>query len=156
VLVVSKIDANVTLEDEAATVALGHRIARTLSVGDAILLSGPLGAGKTVLARAILLALGVPGRIPSPTFTLVQSYETAALTIHHFDLYRISCESELVELGFEDAIEIGAIIVEWPEHAFGQIPDSALKIELRPLDGERRSAHLEGGPGWSDLLKEYR
>nr|TFG55630.1 MAG: tRNA (adenosine(37)-N6)-threonylcarbamoyltransferase complex ATPase subunit type 1 TsaE [Hyphomicrobiales bacterium] len=145
-----------TLEDQEATAALGRRIASALSVGDAVLLSGPLGAGKTVLARAILRALGAEGRIPSPTFTLVQSYETQTLSVHHFDLYRIERESELIELGLDDATETGAIIVEWPEHAFGQIADSALKIEISPLDEDARAVRLSGNARWSDLLKEFQ
>ncbi len=145
-----------TLEDEAATRALGSGIAAVLGAGDAVLLSGPLGAGKTVLARAILKALGVAGRVPSPTFTLVQSYETQNLPVRHFDLYRIERASELIELGLEDALQEGAIIVEWPENAFGQLPDSSLKVELCPLSTETRTAHLTGGERWNDFLESYR
>ena len=145
-----------TLEDEAATRALGSGIAAVLGAGDAVLLSGPLGAGKTVLARAILQALGVAGRVPSPTFTLVQSYETPNLPVRHFDLYRIERASELIELGLEDALQEGAIIVEWPENAFGQLPDSSLKVELCPLSTEARTAHLTGGERWNDFLESYR
>ncbi len=149
-------DTSVTLDDEAATLALGTSIAGVLGAGDAVLLSGPLGAGKTVLARAILQALGVADRVPSPTFTLVQSYETPNLTVRHIDLYRIERANELVELGLEDALEEGAIIVEWPENAFGQLPDSALKVELCPLSTEARTAHLTGGERWSDFLETCR
>ncbi len=149
-------DTSVILDDEAATLALGSSIAGVLCAGDAVLLSGPLGAGKTVLARAILQALGVADRVPSPTFTLVQSYETPNLTVRHIDLYRIERANELVELGLEDALEEGAIIVEWPENAFGQLPDSALKVELCPLSTEARTAHLTGGERWSDFLEAYR
>ena len=155
-MIVSEIFAELTLQDQEATAGLGRRIASVLGIGDAVLLSGPLGAGKTVLARAILQALGVSGRIPSPTFTLVQSYETADFQVHHFDLYRVENESELIELGFDDAVETGVILVEWPEHAFGQVPDSALKIEIRPLDGDARNVRLSGGRRWHDFLEEYR
>lgn len=149
-------DASVTLEDEAATRALGSAIAGALGTGDAVLLFGPLGAGKTVLARAILHALGVSGRVPSPTFTLVQSYETSKLPVRHFDLYRVERESDLFELGLEDAMDEGAIIVEWPENAFGQLPDSALKVELHPSAGEARMARLSGGARWSEFLEQIR
>ena len=149
-------DTSVILDDEAATLALGSSIAGVLGAGDAVLLSGPLGAGKTVLARAILQALGVADRVPSPTFTLVQSYETPNLTVRHIDLYRIERANELIELGLEDALEEGAIIVEWPENAFGQLPDSALKVELCPLSTEARTAHLTGGERWSDFLEACR
>src|SRR5512140_2823863 len=87
------------LDDLAATDALGARIAASLNIGDAVALSGDLGSGKTTLARAILRALGVSEAVPSPTFTLVQSYDTARLTVRHFDLYRIVDSSELDELG---------------------------------------------------------
>jgi tRNA threonylcarbamoyl adenosine modification protein YjeE len=152
----SGIEVGVTLGDEAATQALGTHIAGALGAGDAILLSGPLGAGKTVLARAILRALGVKDRVPSPSFTLVQSYETQKLAVRHFDLFRIERESDLVELGLQDALTEGAIIVEWPEHAFGQMPDSALKIELCPSEKEVRTAHLTGGERWTDILEVCR
>ena len=147
---------SVILSDEAATRALGINIAGVLRAGDAVLLSGPLGAGKTVLARAILRALGITDRVPSPSYTLVQSYETRKLTVRHFDLYRIERESDLIELGLQDALAEGAIIVEWPENAFGQMPDSALKIELCPSEREARTARLTGGNRWTDILEESR
>jgi tRNA threonylcarbamoyl adenosine modification protein YjeE len=152
----SGIDVSVTLSDEAATEALGTGIASALRAGDAVLLSGPLGAGKTVLARAILRALGITDRVPSPSFTLVQSYETRNFTVRHFDLYRIERESDLIELGLQDALSQGAVIVEWPEHAFGQMPDSALKIELCPSEREARTARLTGGDRWTGILEECR
>ena len=147
---------SLSLDDEAATQTLGNKIADVLRPGDAVLLSGPLGAGKTVLARAILRALGITERVPSPSFTLVQIYETCDLIVRHFDLYRIERESELVELGLEEALAEGAIIVEWPEHAFGQMPDSALKIELCPIRGGARTAHLSGSDRWADVLEACR
>jgi len=154
--VVNEIEIIIPLEDQAATIALGTGIAGALGEGDAVLLSGPLGVGKTVLARAILQAMGVTGRVPSPTFSLVQSYETANISVCHVDLYRIERESELIELGLQDALDDGAIIVEWPEHAFGQLPDSALKVKICTLDGEARTARLRGGERWGDFLDAYR
>ena len=141
-----------TLEDEAATAALGARIARILRAGDAVLLSGPPGAGKTALARAILAARGIGGHVPSPTFTLVQTYETPELTVRHFDLYRIEHTSELAELGLEDALDEGAVLVEWPERAADRMPEDALRVELRITGENSREAHLSGAERWSQLM----
>jgi tRNA threonylcarbamoyladenosine biosynthesis protein TsaE len=149
----SGIEVSLTLDDEVATRALGAKIAGSLRTGDSILLSGPLGAGKTVLARAILRALGITERVPSPSFTLVQSYETQDLIVRHFDLYRIERESDLVELGLQEALSEGAVIVEWPENAFGQMPETALKIELCPVTGEVRTVHLKGHDHWAIMLE---
>lgn len=142
-----------SLADETATEALGARIGPELRVGDAVLLSGPLGAGKTALARAILRALGVSGHVPSPTFTLVQSYETPALALRHFDLYRIENEADLRELGLDDALDDGAILVEWPERAAAHFPADALSIELTPAGEAARMAHLSGSARWAALAK---
>src|SRR5689334_508178 len=90
-----------SLADMAATGRLGARIAGGLQRGDAVALEGDLGAGKTTLARAILEALGVTENVPSPTFTLVQTYETPRFPVRHFDLYRVESETELDELGFD-------------------------------------------------------
>lgn len=149
----NRIDWTVKLGDEAATAALGARIAGALSPGDAVLLSGPLGAGKTALARAILRALGVTGHVPSPTFTLVQNYETRGLNVRHFDLYRIARDEDLVELGIEDALDDGAILVEWPERAAALFPDSSLKIALEPGGESLRIAHLSGDERWAAALE---
>ncbi len=136
------------LGDLAATDALGARIAASLRVGDAIALQGELGAGKTTLARAILRALGVKESVPSPTFTLVQSYETTRLTVRHFDLYRIIESSELDELGIDEALDEGAALIEWPERAGSRLPDDALHVALSADDHVRR-AHISGPQHWA-------
>ncbi|HEY2068507.1 MAG TPA: tRNA (adenosine(37)-N6)-threonylcarbamoyltransferase complex ATPase subunit type 1 TsaE [Rhizomicrobium sp.] len=133
----------VSLPDLAATEALGARIADELRVGDAVALEGDLGAGKTALARAILVALGVTEDVPSPTFTLVQYYETPRLAVSHFDLYRIKNESELDELGFDEALASGAALIEWPERAPHRIPADALHVTLT-AHGDARCAVLSG------------
>jgi tRNA threonylcarbamoyl adenosine modification protein YjeE len=143
---------SVSLEDEAATAALGARIADALRAGDAVLLSGELGAGKTALARAILRARGVTEHVPSPTFTLVQGYETAHLTLRHFDLYRIEDERELDELGLDDALSEGAVLIEWPDRAATRLPEEALKIDLRVTSEQSRKARISGPPRWRDVL----
>ncbi len=141
----------VVLPDLDATAALGAAIARGLSRGDAVALWGDLGAGKTTLARAILGALGVKGPVPSPTFTIVQGYETPTLFVSHFDLYRLKSSREVAELGFDDALDQGAVLVEWPERAPEILPLEALHVRLT-LKEETRSANLVGPPYWQRFI----
>jgi tRNA threonylcarbamoyl adenosine modification protein YjeE len=130
------------LADEQATVRLGEDLALALKAGDVLALHGDLGAGKTALARAIIRALAVSPdlEVPSPTFTLVQSYE-ARLPVQHFDLYRLASPEELDELGFDEAAQAGVAIVEWPERAGHRLPPSAIHVELEQRD-EGRLASL--------------
>jgi tRNA threonylcarbamoyl adenosine modification protein YjeE len=144
----------IDLPDMAATAVLGARIAGGLAAGDAVALEGDLGAGKTALARAILQALGVAEDVPSPTFTLVQRYETATLIVNHFDLYRIKAESELDELGFDDALAEGAALIEWPERAPHRIPEDALHIHLAITGDGSRRATLSGSSRLLQMLSE--
>ena len=143
----------VALPDLAATATLGAAIAARLAPGDAVLLKGDLGSGKTTLARAILAALGVTENVPSPTFTLVQAYDTAGLTVSHYDLYRLKRESELEELGLDEALDQGAALIEWPERAESRLPADALTAAL-DADKERRAV-LEGPARWKDLERAY-
>ena len=138
------------LPDLNATARLGAGIARKLETGDAVALWGELGAGKTTLARAILTALGVTDDVPSPTFTLVQSYDTKP-RIAHFDLYRLKSPREMDELGFDDALLEGAALVEWPERAPEVLPADALHVRLKQEDGLRQ-ARLTGPARWESLL----
>jgi tRNA threonylcarbamoyl adenosine modification protein YjeE len=143
----------VTLADETATAALGARISRGLRPGDAVLLKGDLGAGKTTLARAILRALGVEGHVPSPTFTLVQNYQTRDLALFHFDLYRIETPRELTELGMDDALEDGAVLVEWPERGFpARLAADALTVTLTQSGANGRDARIAGPLRWQALI----
>ena len=141
------------LENLDDTTRLGAQIAAALAVGDVVALTGDLGAGKTALCRTILIALGVTGPIPSPTFTLVQSYETPRLVVRHFDLYRIEDESELDELGFDDSLAEGAALIEWPERAGARLPDDALQFHLRLLEGEARAAEISGPARWQVVFQ---
>jgi tRNA threonylcarbamoyladenosine biosynthesis protein TsaE len=150
---VAGFETTVTLSDETATAALGARVARGLAPGDAVLLKGDLGAGKTTLARAILRALGVEGHVPSPTFTLVQAYQAGDLPLFHFDLYRIESPRELAELGIDDALEDGAALVEWPERGFPpRLAEDALTITLTQKRGDEREARITGPARWQRLI----
>jgi tRNA threonylcarbamoyl adenosine modification protein YjeE len=140
----------IALPDLDATARLGASIAGGLGLGDAVALWGDLGAGKTTLARAILAALGVEEDVPSPTFTLVQSYETSP-KVAHYDLYRLKSGRELEELGFDDALADGAVLVEWPERAPEALPPEALHVRLGARDGVR-IARLTGPARWESLL----
>ena len=137
------------LPDLDATAALGRAIASGLGTGDAVALWGDLGAGKTTLARAILQALGVKEDVPSPTFTLVQSYDTTP-PVAHYDLYRLKSAREMAELGFEDALDQGAVLVEWPERAPEVLPPDALHVRLNQENGAR-TARLTGPGRWETL-----
>jgi len=141
------------LTDLAATDALGARIAACLQVGDAVALEGDLGAGKTTLARAILRALGVAETVPSPTFTLVQTYDTPRMAVRHFDLYRVTDSAELDELGLDEALDEGAALIEWPERAGTRLPQDALHVSL-VSDKDGRRARLSASGHWADLLAE--
>jgi tRNA threonylcarbamoyladenosine biosynthesis protein TsaE len=125
------------LPDLDATARLGAAIARVLRTGDCVALWGDLGAGKTTLARSILQALGVTEDVPSPTFTIVQRYDTPRLVVNHYDLYRLKSAREMPELGFDEALEDGAVLVEWPERAPEALPPDALHVRLSLVDGAR-------------------
>lgn len=122
----------VALRDEAATVKLMIDIAAALEPGDLVTLSGDLGAGKTTFARALIRHLaGNPSvEVPSPTFTLMQSYELPRFTLIHADLYRLSGPSELAELGFDDLTEKAVTLLEWPDRAAGFLPADRLDVAL--------------------------
>ncbi len=136
------------LADEAATARLGAAIARALKAGEAICLSGPLGAGKSTLARALIRALTSPDEeVPSPTFTLVQFYEGRDLKIAHFDLYRLTDPDEAYEIGLDEALDDGAAVIEWPERLEGSLPADRLDVEIS-LEGSGRRARLTPFGAW--------
>ncbi len=135
------------LEHEQATADLGRAIAGKVRSGDMIALSGPLGVGKTALARAILHALGHEGEVPSPTFAIVQPYEQLDPPVWHVDLYRIDDPAEIEELGL-DAAEEGLLLVEWPERAGDGAFGQALRLALDfGADGARRLT-ADVPPSW--------
>jgi tRNA threonylcarbamoyladenosine biosynthesis protein TsaE len=135
------------LDSAEATARLGAQIARALKPGDAILLSGGLGAGKSTLARGLVRALTSPDEeAPSPTFTLVQTYDGDP-PVAWFDLYRLSGPREVYELGFDEALDEGAVVVEWPQRLGARLPPDRLDIELAG-SGDRRSARLTPHGSW--------
>jgi len=150
-------DLTLTLGTEAETARLAHRLAPHLRPGDLVALSGDLGAGKSAFARAVLRALGVTGPIPSPTFTLVQSYDLAPgaplASLHHADLYRLAGPEEVVELGLDDLLADGALLVEWPARGAGVLPAPTLEITLTALDdADARQIVIKGTGRWMPLL----
>lgn len=122
-------------ESEADTAEAARTLAQKLRSGDVVFLEGDLGTGKTVFARALIRALtGNPAtEVPSPTFTLLQTYETAAGTLWHFDLYRLEDAEEVYELGWEEALAEGIALIEWPQRLGALAPAARLTVSLRPL-----------------------
>lgn len=152
---------SVCLPDEAATAALGRRLAGLARPGDVIALRGELGSGKTALARAFINALSHPDgtaaaeEVPSPTFTLVQTYRRRPADVWHFDLYRVADPGEIDELGWEEALVDGIVLVEWPDRLGARLPRAHLDVLLAfPEAGEGRLAVLQGGGDWGTRLKE--
>ena len=145
------------LTDEAATQRLGAAIAAELKVGDTICLSGPLGAGKSTLARALIRALTTPAEeVPSPTFTLVQLYN-GAVPIAHFDLYRLTSPEEAHELGLDEALDEGAAVVEWPQRLEGRLPADRLDIDIAfDETGEGRRVRLTPHGAWEGRGLEFK
>jgi tRNA threonylcarbamoyladenosine biosynthesis protein TsaE len=133
------------LADESATIAFGNEIFAALPIelsGWTILLIGELGAGKSTFARAVIKAAGHEGRVPSPTYTLVERYNLASANIYHVDLYRVSEEEELRYLGWSE-LDDGLRLVEWPERVPGLLQDSDLALQL-DYDGDSRNADIQG------------
>jgi tRNA threonylcarbamoyladenosine biosynthesis protein TsaE len=140
----------VFLPDEAATESIGHRLGTVLMPGDVIALSGDLGAGKTCLARGILAGAGFAGDVPSPSFALVIPYDPPAvrLPVWHVDLYRLEGPEEAEQLGLDEVLSDGALVVEWPERLRERLWPEALVLRLDP-DGAGRILTARVAPSWS-------
>ena len=138
------------LAGPAATEALGHALAVRLGVGDVIALFGELGTGKTTLARGLLRGLGFEGEVASPTFPIVQPYETPAtrIPVWHVDLYRIEAASELAELGLDEALEEAALVIEWPERLGDLLWPQSLRLHLVDTGPSRRALTAQVPPAW--------
>ena len=151
------------LPDEAATACLARSLAARARKGDVFALFGDLGSGKTAFARAFINALPAPGgtapaspeEVPSPTFTLLQTYQRAPAPVWHFDLYRVARPDEVYELGFEDALGEGIVLIEWPERLGPLLP--AERLELRFDFAEHNQARriaLIGTGTWARRLRD--
>lgn len=135
------------------TNALAKRMSPFLSKGDTLLLQGPIGAGKSFFCRSIILnILEIPEDIPSPTFTLVQTYDAPEFQIWHCDLYRLTHPDEAWELGLEEAFDSSLCLIEWPDRLAGQEPRDSLRLSFTPQENETRLLTIESNsPRWQKL-----
>ncbi len=144
------------LADLAAVDKLGAAIAQEVRTGDILALSGDLGAGKTTLARAILSHLGLAEEAPSPTFTIVVTYDSPPLRlpVWHVDLYRLDEPEETVELGLEEAFDTALSLIEWPERMGPYMPADRLWLSLAPAtNGEGRVLTADVPPAWEERVR---
>lgn len=140
---------------EAETAAFAIRIAGLLRIGDTLLLNGDIGAGKTAFARALIRArLGRNEDVPSPTFTLVQTYDHPTGDIWHCDLYRLSHPDEALELGLEEAFETAICLIEWPDRLGQDAPDTALSLYFEARD-DCHQATILGSANWAERLSDF-
>lgn len=140
----------IELKGDEAMRAFGAQLAGQLRAGDVIALNGDLGAGKTTLARGILEGLGLKGEAPSPTFTLVQSYAPpeVSLPVWHVDLYRLSGPEEAEELGLDEALATGALLIEWPERLGDWLWPDTLILQIEGAGGDTRRLTAKVPPAW--------
>lgn len=154
---VTALSQELYLPDAVATATLAERIAPHLKAGDCLLLEGPIGAGKTHFARALIQTrLAVAEDVPSPTFTLVQTYAGEDVEIWHADLYRLTHPDEALELGLEEAFETAITLIEWPDRLAGLAPDRAVTVRLETLAEQEtaRRATFTGTATWLAALND--
>lgn len=142
------------LPDLSSMARYGERLAAQLRPGDVIALSGGLGSGKTTLARMIVRALGHAGEVPSPSFTIIETYDPPAtrLPLVHADFYRLSSPGEVEEIGLDDYRQGAVLLAEWPEHAGGFAHEPACLAITLEIAGEGRKAIVEPGKDWLGRL----
>ena len=150
---------SLTLPNAGATASRAAALGQQLGAGDVILLSGDVGAGKTHFARALILSLlEEPEDVPSPTFTLVQTYEALSADIWHADLYRLTSTTEIEELGLVDAFETAICLVEWPDRLGDLTPPDALYLHFAQADAEdtRQLTATWQAAHWDSKLSDWR
>lgn len=135
--------------------ALAKNISLIVAPKDVLCLSGEIGAGKTTFARFFLGALGIVEEVPSPTFNLVFVYDTNNVPVWHFDFYRLSDAREVYELGFEDALEEGITLIEWPQRILGLLPNDRIDILISVDSSERRSIIVIGYGAMEKKILKY-
>ncbi|MEE9272032.1 MAG: tRNA (adenosine(37)-N6)-threonylcarbamoyltransferase complex ATPase subunit type 1 TsaE [Robiginitomaculum sp.] len=143
----------INLADAQATQALGARLANTLKPGDILALRGDLGAGKTTLARGFINKFMGDINVPSPTYTLLQTYNSPQFDIWHFDLYRLEDEADIWELDIEKALEDGVCLIEWPERIENLLSGNELCVNIRFLN-QGRCVNISGNHMWKDRLND--
>jgi tRNA threonylcarbamoyladenosine biosynthesis protein TsaE len=146
------------LPDLDATAKLAAELAALVRPGDVVALSGELGSGKTTFARALIAALAdrfhVPREeVPSPTFTLVQTYDFPGISVWHFDLYRLKNPEEALELGIEDAFAVALSLIEWPERLGSLLPPVRLDLRFEYAGPDARLVRLVGTGNWAARLE---
>ncbi|MEL7183238.1 MAG: tRNA (adenosine(37)-N6)-threonylcarbamoyltransferase complex ATPase subunit type 1 TsaE [Pseudomonadota bacterium] len=145
----SPLSASALLQGASATDAFAAALAPDLVAGDTLLLDGPVGAGKTAFARGLLHSLMARAKqptedVPSPTFTLVQTYQVGGLEVWHADLYRVSGPDEVLELGLADAFETALCLIEWPDRLGTDTPDHAITLRFAHADAQARTLGIAG------------
>lgn len=145
----------ITTTDESETARIAARVGAEVSTGDCILLNGSIGAGKSVFCRALIRSLcGQGTEVPSPSFTLVQPYDTPAGTLWHCDLYRLSDSQELIELGLDEAFQDAICLIEWADRLGELTPKNALHITMEAQDTTHKIVLNDPDEHWGRLLEE--
>lgn len=155
---------HIVTRSPAETIEVGKAVAGILQDGDVVLLHGDLGAGKTTLAKGIASALGIGDVVSSPSFALVNEYDTtsdAVSRLFHLDLYRLADESDLASIGFDDLVASGngAVLIEWPERAATALPEGYLLIEIENHGSGERHLRFVAGPdeaAWMQRIERLR
>ncbi len=146
----------INIENQSQTEACAEQIAKLATQGDVIALHGDLGVGKSVFSRAFIRALtSQDEEVPSPTFTLVQIYNTDDTEIYHFDMYRLDSPDDSLELGIEEAFADGISLIEWPSKLGTYLPWNCLNIDITPGEGEsQRTLTFSSQGPWLERLQE--